>query len=254
MNMLTQITFSSLFALAASVGTAGAEPADDMRARAEAAAKAATEGAPDSADEFDMDSRARAAAEAVRSPQRQAEIDAFKSRARSALGLTEGDGEVSNASPNRRHGETIAVVFVSSSVPLKTLRAYASQLERIGGVMVLRGAPGGLERMKPFLDFALSVLARDATCTAADCSLFDVPILIDPIIFDDYRVASVPAVAVTDRDPFTAYCDRDEDAPPGAFAVSFGDAHLSGHFQALSRLGETRAEAQLAQLSKGDRP
>jgi conjugal transfer pilus assembly protein TrbC len=115
------------------------------------------------------------------------------------------------------------VLFVSSSVPLPTLRAFAHDLEKVGGVMVMRGGVGGLKRVRPTMEFIAKVLNVDADCEGASCKKRNVAFLIDPILFDAYNIRQVPALTYQDKTELLSYCDGLE-MLPRTNAVIYGDA------------------------------
>jgi len=92
-------------------------------------------------------------------------------------------------------------LFVSSSMPMETLRTYAADLERLGeprAVLVLRGLVGGAQRIGPTLAWAHQVLKVDPHCRPENpaCAVRPVELLIDPLLFRRYGVAQVPALVV----------------------------------------------------------
>lgn len=76
--------------------------------------------------------------------------------------------------------ETEFYAFISMSIPKTTLKEISDHLERIGGVFVLRGLPGG-----SFTDFVQEVAVLRSMDINAN-------IQIDPDLFEDYSVAVVP--------------------------------------------------------------
>lgn len=151
-----------------------------------------------------------------------------------------GTDETDNApSPPGRDAK---VVFVSASIPLDTLRAYAAQLSETGGALVFRGAPGGLEKIGPFAKLARSILLEDQTCEGLDCPIRSVPILIDPILFEANAVSQVPAVGLISKDLFAQHCDDPEGIRATSKHITYGDAAISGHLEEHARL--TKAAQQ----------
>lgn len=72
------------------------------------------------------------------------------------------------------------LVFMSSSVPLETWKDFSREMEKTGGVFVLKGISGG-----SFEAFALKVMElRQAGVQA--------PIDIDPDLFEEFKVVEVP--------------------------------------------------------------
>ena len=88
-------------------------------------------------------------------------------------------------------------IFISSSVPISTLRAYAYQIESIGDkniTMVMRGFIGGIEKFSPTMHFCRQVLFVDPDCQVNDCEAFRAQIQIDPNLFRWFGITSVPAI------------------------------------------------------------
>lgn len=198
----------------------------------------------------EITSRAREAARTLRSEGRVELMRMMSGRVRSALGVGEDETDHILNPLETQHSSFRALVFVSSSIPLHILRRYAEQLHRIGGVMVFRGAPGGLSRLTPMVTLTKHIILQDETCSEADCKVWNVGVLIDPLLFRSNEITSVPAVTLTEDDPFSAYCERAgvEPADISGPLISLGDAHLSGHLETLSRLGDPRADELLRAL------
>lgn len=116
------------------------------------------------------------------------------------------------------------VLFVSSSMPLHTLRAYARDLARVGGVMVMRGGIGGLKAIQPTLNQIHSILAVKEGCQG-QCKMWDTEVLIDPMLFRMYGVTKVPALIYQPDMQIAAYCDG-LDRAHKASGIVYGDASL----------------------------
>lgn len=154
-----------------------------------------------------------------------------------ALGLEQPEeaalaGVVSGASAKR----WVPVLFISSSMPVETLRTYAGQLERAGGVMAFRGMPGGMRQVAPIAKLSAAILRRDPDCEGPACAMRDVQVIVDPLVFRQHGVTQVPALAMIPGDPTLPYCERDEASPRAAHIV-LGDAALSGLLEEYGRLG-----------------
>ncbi len=95
------------------------------------------------------------------------------------------------------HDERI-YVFISSSIPVSTLRNYAQDMDTVRDpnmVMVLRGFVGGMKLMKPTLKFIQGVITKDRGCEfGQDCEAFNAAIYVDPLLFRKYGINSVPAI------------------------------------------------------------
>ena len=195
-----------------------------------------------------MDARARTAMDKAKEAM-AAEREAMALRLGQALGLEAPDMEavVGITAPPSAKG-WVPVLFVSSSMPVTTLRTYAGQLERVGGVLAFRGMPGGLTKVAPMAKLSAEILRHDPGCEGPACAMRDVQLIVDPLIFRQHSVTRVPALAMVPGDPALPYCEREDDSPRAAHVV-YGDAALSGLLEEYARLGgkqEVRdAEARL---------
>ena len=130
----------------------------------------------------------------------------------------------------------VPVLFVSSSMPVATLRTYAGQLERVGGVLAFRGVPGGMTRVAPMAKLSAEILRRDPGCSGPSCAMRGVQVIVDPLVFRQHGVTRVPALAMIPGDPTQPYCEREEGSPRSPYVV-YGDAALSGLLDEYARLG-----------------
>lgn len=169
-------------------------------------------------------------------------------RLRQALGLEAPDmTAVTGAGQPPKASAWVPVLFLSSSMPISTLRTYAAQLERAGGVLAFRGMPGGLHAVGPMAKLSAEILRLDPGCEGPACAMRNVQLIVDPIVFRQHNVARVPALSMIPGDPTQPYCERDDgaSAPRGAHVV-YGDAALSGLLEEYARLGG-REEVRYAQ-------
>lgn len=195
-----------------------------------------------------IDARARAAlaeGEARMAKEREAQAK----RLRQALGLEPAEMEAVARSSTVK--AWVPVLFVSSSIPVPVLRAYAAQLERVRGVLAFRGMPGGLHKVGPMTKLSAEILRIDPACEGPACAMRNVQLIVDPIVFRQHGVTRVPALAMIPGDPTQAYCEREEGSPRGAYVV-FGDSALSGLFEEYARLGG-KEEVRHAQALLGAR-
>jgi hypothetical protein len=175
---------------------------------------------------------ARAAGEAAMAAQREL----MAKRLREALGLQPGEVEAVAKAAAPPPSSWVPVLFVSSSMPLPVLRAYAAQLERVRGVLAFRGMPGGLKRAGPMARLSAEILRIDSGCEGPSCAMRDVQLIVDPLVFRQNGVARVPALAMVPGDPTQPYCEREEDSPRANHIV-YGDAALSGLIEEYRRIG-----------------
>ncbi|EQB14847.1 type-F conjugative transfer system pilin assembly protein TrbC [Sphingobium lactosutens] len=226
-------------------------PSPALPARPDAAAqRRAFEGLKARRNDPDMEKRAQADITAARE-RLAAERDAASRRIAQALGLEQPEqaalaGVVSSDVGKR----WVPVLFVSSSMPIETLRTYAGQLEHAGGVMAFRGMPGGMRQVAPMAKLSAAILRRDPGCEGPACAMRDVQVIVDPLVFRQHGVARVPALAMIPGDPTLPYCERDEASPRAAHLVQ-GDAALSGLLEEYGRLGgEEEVRDALAHLAR----
>jgi len=97
------------------------------------------------------------------------------------------------------HAEQL-YLFVSSSVPLNTLRNYAAMIDRVRAgeiIMVLRGFVGGMKKIRPTMEFIGEVIKKDPACDLAKekCDSYQVNIQVDPQLFQRFAIEEVPALA-----------------------------------------------------------
>jgi hypothetical protein len=199
-----------------------------------------------------MDARARSALDAGKAAF-AAQRDVMARRLNQALGLEAPDmAAVTGAVAPSAPGSWVPVLFVSSSMPITTLRTYAVQLEKARGVMAFRGMPGGLTHVAPMAKLSAEILRIDPGCEGPACAMRNVQLIVDPIVFRQHGVLRVPALAMIPGDPTQPYCERDEDmsAPAtltkSATPIVYGDAALTGLLNEYARLGGKK-EVQGAQ-------
>ncbi|WP_298673205.1 type-F conjugative transfer system pilin assembly protein TrbC [uncultured Sphingomonas sp.] len=195
-----------------------------------------------------MDARARQAVEKGQEAI-AAEREAMAHRLGQAFGLEAPDMRaVAGIAAAPAAKGWVPVLFVSSSMPVSTLRTYAGQLERVNGVLAFRGVPGGLTRIGPMAKLSAEMLRLDPGCEGPACAMRNVHVIVDPLIFRQHAVTRVPALAMVPGDPTQPYCEREDESPRAAHVV-YGDAALSGLLEEYARIGggkEVRdAEARL---------
>ncbi|NKE71273.1 TrbC family F-type conjugative pilus assembly protein [Candidatus Manganitrophus noduliformans] len=143
-------------------------------------------------------------------------------------------------------------LFVSSSVPMTTLRNYASDLSRLADPnisMVMRGMIGGMKYVRPTTEFVSKVIVKDANCKVFRdrCDAHQVNFVIDPLLFRKYRITQVPAVVYAPRTG-AAEPDRSEGLTPTEkeFYVLYGDASLEYLLETLRRETKSRSLGRAA--------
>ena len=191
-----------------------------------------------------MDARARAALDKGKAGL-AAEREIAAKRLAQALGLEAPDMQAVAAviAPPAQSGR-VPLLFASSSMPVATLRTYAAQLERVGGVIAFRGMPGGLSQVAPMAKLSAQILRIDPGCEGPACAMRNVQIIIDTLVFRQHGIIRVPALGLIPADPTQPYCEREENNPQSQHII-YGDAALSGLLEEYARLGGAREVADV---------
>ena len=151
-------------------------------------------------------------------------------------------------------------LFVSSSVPLATLRNYAADLARLNDprfVMVLRGFIGGARRIGPTATFIANVLKTDPDCnldSTRECAMRDIPFIVDPLLFRSSGITHVPAVAFIPEIEKNAQNSRESLSSArttGEPMIIYGDVSL-GH--ALELMARETGNQELGQIAARIKP
>ena len=133
-------------------------------------------------------------------------------------------------------------LFLSSSVPEETVRTYIATIARAKAtqvVPVLRGLVKGRENIKASTDYFSRILQEDPDChdkRESTCRRYQVPIKIDPILFERYGITRVPAVV---------YAGEED-----AFLIQ-GDAGLTYLLERISRDAKSMTLANLINQLRG---
>ena len=165
-----------------------------------------------------------------------------------------------NIPPKGKLGEDERIyVFVSSSMPLQTIRNYTASIARFGDpkvMLVMRGFVSGVGKIQPTVDLVGKVLQRDSACnpvTAGECESLPVPFGVDPLLFRRYDIDRVPAVVyargVKAEDAGLSEGD-DKNAIIGEFWKAFGDASLEYIVEQMQRDSDSQGLLQLVDSSR----
>lgn len=126
-------------------------------------------------------------------------------------------------------------IFISSSIPIDTLRAYSSMVGFLGDpniIFVMRGFVDGMTNIKPTMNFSLNVLKKDKDCTFSlnnKCDLYPINFQIDPTLFTRYNIDKVPAFVYIPKIEIVKpeYSEGDtENAKESENFILYGDAKL----------------------------
>ena len=151
-------------------------------------------------------------------------------------------------------------VFISSAIPLQTIRNYAASMDRLGDpgiILVMRGFLEGMTKIQPTIRFIGSVLQRDPSCNPTDgeCEMLPASLAVDPLLFRRYNIDRVPAVVyvrgVKAEDAALSEGDTKNTAIAESHTV-FGDASLEYLIEQIQR--ETGAQTLTNLLTTSSQP
>lgn len=184
--------------------------------------------------------RARSAFQASRTPERQAEVESWRSSLASGpVQAVPGQAGLwpmprdelrrfieANHTPTRLEGKRL-FIFVSSSMPEATLRNYYAVADGNPGIgFALRGVIGSGRELRPTLEWIRKQVCPDSKSMtdvrAEDCRRVNIDL--DPTLFRRFGIKRVPAVVWLARDDDLAMPEdklRDED-----FLTYYGDVGL----------------------------
>jgi type-F conjugative transfer system pilin assembly protein TrbC len=90
--------------------------------------------------------------------------------------------------------ESYLYIFISSSMPKNTIRAYAQDvalLKEQNIIIVLRGMIGQPAKLKETAKYIQNIIKKDPECESK-CKLYKVRFSIDPKLFEKYNITEVP--------------------------------------------------------------
>lgn len=177
----------------------------------------------------------------IESPEWQENRDKYRRQLNTAFNLP----QLEQGSEKAPETKDRLVLFVSASMPPQALRRYAKDLDKVGGVMVMRGAIGGLKKLQPTMEFIASFLRLDPTCNTASCQMRSTPVLIDPILFRKNDIKAVPALTYQRDMHLSSYCEGIESTKPAQHII-YGAASLKAMLVELNQLGGNKALLEIA--------
>ena len=150
-------------------------------------------------------------------------------------------------------------VFISSSIPVQTLRNYAFDIERVHEDnirMIMRGFVGSMTYFGPTKDFTLSVLLKDPSCLESndrrkECAGRDVEIDIDPETARAFGIEMVPAVVYYQGSFDESTLGKSKNPDPDRFWVVYGDATLLEAVEVIQREVKRPSLAKLVRKLEG---
>lgn len=151
-------------------------------------------------------------------------------------------------------------IFISSSIPIQTLRNYALAMDRLGDpniVIVMRGFVGGMKYIKPTIKFVGGILRKDPSCnmTKQKCDTYRADFQIDPLLFRRYQIAKVPAVVyATDVNVMDVQMSEglESNTEVSNYYVLYGDASLEYVLDTIQKETKSKSiEELLSVFRKG---
>ncbi len=206
--------------------------------------------------------RAKALNQLLQSDEYQARIKDETNRIKQDvfhLPVASTSGEEGN-NGRRRHlsSQERVYLFISSSIPMATLRNYISDLDRIGDAnitIVLRGFINGMKQAGPTLQFVSEMMVKDPSCRVKEsqCPARNINLVVDPLLFRKYSIIQVPALVYV---PSQASQD-----PEGSEGIGetpphyslFGDASLEYLLETLHRETKARSIKRLLTAFRKDK-
>ncbi len=159
-----------------------------------------------------------------------------------------------NEAPHLAYDERV-YLFISSSMPLSTLRNYARDIDRLQDPnisMVMRGFIGGVQDATKTMEFIMKIRLKDLGCNGTGCATFGTPVDIDPNLYRRFQPTVVPALVyvrgVRPIDP-----DVSEGSPenvavpsPSSWTVIYGDTSLGYLFEQVAEAVKSPALTAMA--------
>lgn len=151
-------------------------------------------------------------------------------------------------------------IFISSSIPIETIRNYVRDVDKIGDrniVFIMRGFIDGMKYIKPTMNFIAKTILKDTDCNLMreECETYNVSFEIDPLLFKRYQISSVPAfvyvehIDVMDIDMSEG---EKENVSASNYYTVYGDASLEHIFDVLLKATKSPSiEGLLLTLKKG---
>ena len=134
-------------------------------------------------------------------------------------------------------------VFISSAMPLQTVRNYAASVARLSDpnvTLVMRGFVDGMTKIQPTISFIGSALQRDKSCRPqeGECEMLAASLAVDPLLFRRFGIDRVPAVVyargIRTKDSGLSEGDPENTANTESHTV-FGDASLEYLLEQIRR-------------------
>lgn len=152
--------------------------------------------------------------------------------------------------PKTAAGGQRLYLFISSSMPMATLRNYAATIARAeasGITMVMRGFVGGMKKIRPTMEFIGAVLKKNHDCDFAKekCDSFQVNVQVDPELFQKLQIREVPALAYLPGN------DGEAETAPADATIVYGDAGLDYLLEKINREAQNEGLQKLIAALRG---
>ncbi len=187
----------------------------------------------------DLSSRALDLEKHIKSEAYQDKLKEYGKRVKFAVGLDDLE-------PKQKATEEIDlsdrfILYISSNIPIETLRRYAKSVEKVNGLMVLRGTVGSDRKLQPTVRFIEEILKTDSLCEY-QCEYLKVNVTIDPRLFQLNNIVQVPALTFIENMDMVNYIDKREGdgIPERSQTIVYGDASLHGMINELFRLTKNK--------------
>jgi conjugal transfer pilus assembly protein TrbC len=146
-------------------------------------------------------------------------------------------------------------VFISSSMPMATLQAYAADIRHAEGIlMVMNGVVGSIDKIMPTIDFTARVSCGkglDELTEASNCLMAQVDI--NPYLFRAFNVKSVPAFVHSNM----SYAEvmqkvtMGEAVSENSYLKLSGDVSLMYALEKFQSAGVAKVSAMISNLKRG---
>jgi len=164
----------------------------------------------------------------------------------------DANGSGQGAAPHLQPDERV-YLFVSSSMPEATLRAYVRDIGALRDKnisIVMRGFIGGVQNGLPTVKFMTDLLKQDPQCTGSNCALNEANFEIDPNLYRRFKPERVPALVyvkgVHSVDPDASEGIDGNVPPSSSFWMIYGDASF-GYL--LSRVADDAQSPSLEAMA-----
>lgn len=150
-------------------------------------------------------------------------------------------------------GHERVYLFISSSIPMSTLKTYLAMIERVGDpnvILVMRGFIGGMKTVTPTLEFFQDLIKKAPDCepNSSECEAFRANIQIDPMLFNRFSISKVPALVFAANIPMV---ETNESMPESPFFIIEGDAGLDYLLERINREAKSSTLAGLVKAMQG---